>query len=128
MWEAYDMKNEDFLWAAAAFQGGIGGRQIGPCGAVSAGVICLGLKNRCSLAYVEKARQAQDAAYEDAAELVKSFVAEFGAFTCRDLLGFDFSDEVARKNARESGLYEEKCEKQIPFVVKKLYELDAKRN
>ena len=56
MWETYDLGNEDMLWAAIAFNGGIGGQQQAPCGAVSASVVCLGLRHRCPLTETQKAK------------------------------------------------------------------------
>ena len=121
------MKNEDFLWAGTALRGGIAGQQQATCGAVAAGAIFLGLKNRRSLNDKDKVEAARKAANEDAAELVKSFIEKFGAVTCIGLTGVDFSDEKAMKQAIDSGLFEEKCNKQAQFVVEKLYELDNKR-
>ncbi len=128
MWEAYGLKNEDFLWAGTAFRGGIAGQPQATCGAVSASALALGLRHRCSLADKEKAEQARKAANEDAAELVRSFIQRFGAVTCVGLIGLDFSDEKATKQARESGLFEQKCQKFVQFVIEKLYELEDKRN
>jgi C_GCAxxG_C_C family probable redox protein len=127
MWEAYGLKNEDFLWAGVAFRGGIAGQQQATCGAVSAAALALGLRHRRSLADKEKAEKARNAANEEAGELIRSFIHEFGAVNCFELIGVDFSDEEARKRARESGLFEQKCHKQIQFVIEKLYELDEKR-
>jgi C_GCAxxG_C_C family probable redox protein len=127
MWEAYGLKNEDFLWAGTAFRGGIAGQQQATCGAVAAAALALGLKNRRSLNDKEKVERAQKTANEDAAELVKSFTQKFGAVTCIGLTGVDFSNEKAMKQAVAAGLFEEKCYKQAQFVIEKLYELDKKR-
>ena len=128
MWEAYEMENEDFIWAGITFLGGISGQQRAPCGAVSASAVCLGLRHRCSLADKERAKQARKAAYEDANELVGSFIQKFGALTCFELLGFNFSDEEAVKQAIESGIFEEKCNNHVQFAIEKLYELDDRRS
>ena len=127
MWEAYGLKNEDFLWAGVALRGGIAGHQEGTCGAVASGAVCLGLRHRRSLADREKAEKARSAACQETAELVKSFMEKFGAVSCIGLTGVDFSDEKAMKKAIESGLFEEKCYKQAQFVIEKLYELEEKR-
>lgn len=128
MWEAYELENEDLLWASTAFQGGIAGQQQAPCGAVSSAAVCLGLRHRCSLADKDKTGQAQKDASDDAAELVRSFVEKFGELTCIGLLGIDLADEEAIKKARESKVFEQKCDKQILYVIEKLYELDEKRS
>ena len=126
MWEAYGLKNEDFLWAGTVFRGGIAGQQQGPCGAVSGSAIALGFRHRCSAADKKKAERARNAAYEEAAGLVKSFEEQFGSITCYGLLGVDFRDEAAMKQARESGLFEQKCPKQVQYVIEKLYEMEKK--
>jgi len=128
LWEAYGLKNEDFLWAGTVFRGGIAGQQQAPCGAVSASALALGLHHRCSTADKNKAEQARNAACEDAAELLKSFEDKFGAVSCIGLLGVDFKDEEAMKQARESGIFERKCQKQVQFAIEKLYEIENKRN
>jgi C_GCAxxG_C_C family probable redox protein len=126
MWEAYELSNEDLLWAGTAFMGGIAGQQQAPCGAVSASAVCLGLRHRCSLTDEAKAKQARVIAREQASELVQNFTETFGTIICRNLLGFDFSDTEAARQFRESGAWEEKCDNYVQFVIKKLYELDEK--
>ena len=126
MWEAYELGDEDLLWAAVAFNGGIAGQQQAPCGAVSASAVCLGFRHRCSLAEKQRAEQARLSARQDASELVKSFTEKFGTIICRDLLGFDFSDAEAARRFRESGIWKEKCDNYVQFVIEKLYELDRK--
>lgn len=126
MWEAYELGNEDMLWACTAFNGGIGGQQQAPCGAVSASAVCLGLRHRCSLADEQKATQARLDARQDASELVRSFTEKYGALTCRDLLGLDFSNAEAYRQFRESGIWKEKCDNYVQFVIEKLYQLDKR--
>lgn len=127
MWEAYGLKNKDFLWAGTVFRGGIAGQQQAPCGAVSASALALGLRHRCSTADKEKAEQARNAACADAAELVRSFEDKFGSITCFGLLGVDLSSEAAMKQARDSGLFEGKCYNYVQFAIEKLYEIEEKR-
>ena len=88
--------------------------------------MCLGLRHRCSLAEKKRAEQARDSARQDASELVKSFTEKFGTIICRDLLGFDFSDTEAARRFRESGIWKERCDNYVQFVIEKLYELDRK--
>ena len=127
MWEAFDMKNEDFLWAGTAFQGGIAGQQQGPCGALSAAALVLGLRHRDFSGDEKKEMQARKAATDDAAEVVKSFKEKFGDITCLRLLGVDLSDEATAKKAIESGIFK-KCDDYIKFIIEKLYELEEKRD
>ena len=126
MWEAYELGDEDLLWSGVTFNGGIGGQQQAPCGAVSASAVCLGLRHRVSLDDKDKAEQARLAARQDASEVVRSFTNKFGTIICRDLLGFDFSDTQAARQFRESGMWREKCDNYVQFVIEKLYQLDER--
>ena len=128
MWEAYGIENEDILWTCIAFNGGIAGQQAAPCGAVSASTVCLGLRHRWPLADKQRAKQERLDAREDASELVKDFTEKFGAITCRDLIGLDFSKPEVYRQFLESGVWKDKCEKYVQFVIEKLYELDEKRS
>lgn len=128
MWEAYGIEDEDILWTCIGFTGGIAGEQSGPCGAVSAGTVCAGLRHRCPLSDRQAAKRARFQAREDAAELVRAFKERFGAISCYDLLGIDFSQPGAYQDFRESGIWKDKCNKYVEFVIEKLYELDDKRS
>jgi len=127
MWESYGRENEDLLWTCVAFTGGIAGQQAAPCGAISAGAICLGLQHRCPLSEKQRAKQERLDAREDASELVKEFAEKFGAITCRDLIGMDFSQPGVYQQFLESGVWKDKCVNYVQFVVEKLYALDEKR-
>jgi hypothetical protein len=124
MWEAYELGNEDFLWAGITFFGGISSEQDAPCGAVSGGAVSLGLKYRCSLADKEKAKQARNDSRRDAGIMVKDFKKQFGGITCGGLLGMDFSEPGGYQKFQESGIWKEKCYKYIDYVIEKLYELE----
>jgi C_GCAxxG_C_C family probable redox protein len=127
MWETYDLKDEDILWAGIAFNGGIAGNQLAPCGAVSAATLSVGLLHRCSMDDKQKAKQQRLDAREDAGKLVNGFKEKFGAITCRELMGIDFSKPEAYRAFRESGVAKEKCDRYVEFVIEKLYEFDEKR-
>ncbi len=124
MWEAYELGNEDMLWASTAFMGGISGQQQASCGAVSSSAVCLGLRHRCPLTEKDRAEQARLDARRDASELVRSFTEKFGAIACIDLLGLDFSKPEEYRQFQESGIWDKKCIKYVQFVIEKLYELD----
>jgi len=127
MWEAYELGNKDLLWSCIAFNGGIGGQQQAPCGAVTTGAVCLGLHHRCSPEDKQKAKQARLDARQDANELVRSFAERFGTITCFDLVGIDFSKPGGYQQFQESGAWKEKCDNYVQFVIEKLYELDERR-
>ncbi len=127
MWEAYDLGNEDFLWAGIPFMAGISGEQQAPCGAISAAAVSLGLRHRCSSADKQEVKQARNAVRHYAAKLVRDFTKQFGDITCRGLLGLDFSNPGEYQKFRESGVWEEKCEKYVGYVIEKLYEFENEK-
>ena len=127
MWEAYGLDNEDLLWSCIAFTGGIGGQQQAPCGAVTAGALCIGLQHRCPLEDKQKAKQARHDTRKDAHELVSSFTYRFGTINCLDLVGTDFSKPGGYQQFLESGVWKEKCDSYVQFIIEKLYEMDEKR-
>jgi C_GCAxxG_C_C family probable redox protein len=124
MWEAYDMKDENFLWAAIPFMGGISGENLATCGAVSGMAVSLGLRHRCSLANKEAAKAARAKARNLAGKLVKEFTEKFGHVTCQELLGIDFSKPGAYQQFRGSGVAGHKCYEYVYFVIEKLYEFE----
>jgi C_GCAxxG_C_C family probable redox protein len=128
MWEAYDLGNEDFLWAGIPFMAGISGEQQAPCGAVSASVISIGLRHRCSFADKEKVKQARNAVRHYASKLVRDFTKQFGDITCRGLLGLDFSKPGEYQKFLESGVWKEKCEKYVQYTIEKLYEFEDEKD
>lgn len=121
------MQNEDFLWAGIPFLGGIGGFQKAPCGVVSSAAVCLGLRHRSPLADKERAKQARHAIRAFSAKLVNEFNQEFGDITCRGLIGMDFSRSGVYKEFLDSGVWKEKCEKYVAFMIDKLYALENDR-
>lgn len=128
MWETYDLVNEDFLWAAIPFNGGISGNQMAPCGAVSASAVCLGLRHRCSLSDKGKAKEARNTIRDQAGKLVADFTQEFGDITCRGLLGLDFNIPGEYQRFRESGKTKDTCEKYVLYVIEKLYSFEPKES
>jgi C_GCAxxG_C_C family probable redox protein len=126
MWESYGLANENLLWSGIAFMGGIGGQQQAPCGAVSAAAICLGLRHANYATDKQKAKQARLGARQRAGELLKSFNDRFGSIVCRDLVGIDFYEPGGYQQFQESGIWKEKCDNYVQFVIEKLYELDTR--
>jgi C_GCAxxG_C_C family probable redox protein len=125
MWQAYGMENEDFLWAGIPFMSGISGQQQAPCGAVSAAAVALGLRHRCALTDKRAAKQAREAVRRAASHMVQAFTQTFGDITCRGLLSIDFSKAGEYKRFRESGIWKEKCERYVQYVIEQLYALEA---
>jgi C_GCAxxG_C_C family probable redox protein len=128
MWEAYGLENKDLLWSGIAFNGGIGGQQQAPCGAISAAAICLGLRHSNYATDKQKTKQARLNARQQANELIGSFSQKFGSIACLDLVGIDFSEPGSYQRFLESGVWQEKCDNFVQFAIETLYELDTKMN
>ncbi len=126
MWETSDLGNEDLLWSATNFVGGIASQREGVCGALSGASIFLGLHNRVPLANKALADKARNAAREQARELVLSFTREHGNIICEKLTGIDFADSASLQRFRDSGEWMRKCVGYVQYVIKKLYELETK--
>jgi glutaredoxin len=125
--ESFDLGNEDILWTGINFMGGFGGQQEAPCGALSAGVVCLGLLHRAPLADKKRTKQARHRARQDADELVRGFKADFGNISCRQLVGFDFSRPGEYQRFQESGRWNDTCNRFVQFVVERFYSFAERR-
>ncbi|MDD1720207.1 MAG: C-GCAxxG-C-C family protein [Methanoregulaceae archaeon] len=81
------------------------------CGAVTGGIMAIGLK-------YGKTRADDEASTEKTRALVRQFITEFtarnGSINCTDLLGYDLSDPSDYSAASASGLFVTKC----PLLVK----------
>jgi len=124
--QSYNLDNEDFLWAGINFMGGIAMRQQAPCGALSAAAIFFGLSHRCPMDDKEKAQKAIEKSREQAARLVDLFNEKFGSITCRDVIGYDFTEREKNRELIESGKWKERCAGSVNFVIKKVYEMMEK--
>ena len=124
MWEAYDMKDENFLWAGIPFMGGISGENKATCGALSGAAVSLGLRHRCSLNDKQKAKAARNKARFCSGKLVREFTEKFGHVTCQKLLGIDFSVPGAYQKFLSSGIADNKCYQFVYFIIDKLYALE----
>ncbi len=127
MWEVYDLGNEDFLWTGIPFMAGIGGFQQAPCGVVSSSAVLLGLRHRCSLTEKERAKQARNAVRYYSGKIVSEFNQHFGDITCEGLIGIDFAKPGEYQKFLESGIWKEKCEKYVEFIIEKLYEFEDQK-
>ena len=115
------------MWAGVPFLGGIGGYQQAPCGVVSAAAVCLGLRHSCPLSDKERAKQARHAIRTCSAKIVTEFNQHFGDITCRGLIGMDFSKPGVYQEFLQSGVWKDKCEKYVEFMIEKLYDLEDQK-
>jgi C_GCAxxG_C_C family probable redox protein len=102
------------LRMAAGFGGGLG-RCGEACGAITGGVMVIGLR----IGSAEADPVAKQRAYEATQAFIEAFRARNGAITCRDLLGTDISDQEAYQRAREEGRFKSVC----PGLVRSAAEL-----
>jgi C_GCAxxG_C_C family probable redox protein len=104
MQELYDMKDL-VLKAATGFGGGVG--NMGDmCGALSGGVMAIGLRyGRSRLEQNEE----KERTYRYCAEWMRRFTANFGSGRCRDILKVDLRDPDKRKAYWSVPENREKC-------------------
>jgi len=118
MFEHWNGENELIPKIATAFGGGIG-RCGSICGALTGGVMAIGIKYGTHEPFLEKRLKA----YELAQKLYKRFERQHGSVLCRELIGYDLSNPEELEKARESKVFEEKCVNFVRKAVETLVEL-----
>jgi len=113
MFEHWGCKSELVPRVATAFGGGMG-RCGSVCGALTGGLMAIGIKYGTNEPSAEKRSKAS----ELARKLYQTFEKQNGTVMCRGLIGFDLSDEEQRRRAYEEDIFELKC----TFFVKKIVE------
>ena len=110
----FGLSDEMALKIAAPF--GAGMARLGKtCGAVTGGLMALGLK------YGYTAPEGRDAAYGIAQEFMHRFEERHGSLACRELIGFDITTPQSRALAQQSGVFESIC----PRLVRDAAEIVA---
>ncbi|MEM3442694.1 MAG: C-GCAxxG-C-C family protein [Candidatus Bathyarchaeia archaeon] len=118
MFEYWNCKNEIIPKIATAFGGGIG-RSGSVCGALTGGIMALGIKYGTN----EPSLNDRLKAYELAHKFYKQFEKNHGSVLCRDLIGFDLSDKNELEKARATKVFEVKCVKFVEGAVEILLRL-----
>jgi C_GCAxxG_C_C family probable redox protein len=90
------------LQLASPFGGGMA-RTGKTCGAVTGGLIVLGLK------FGYTSPEGRDATYKIVQEFMQRFEEQHGSLSCRELLGFDVSTPESRDRAQQSGVFQNIC-------------------
>lgn len=119
MAEYWKCKDELIPKIATAFGGGMA-RCGSACGALTGGLMAIGIKYGTNEHSSEKAARA----YKLAKTFYRHFEKQNGSNICRELIGLDLSDTEQRKKAREEHLFEKKC----PAFVKSAVEILAALN
>jgi len=115
------IRNELIPKIATGFGAGIGGRGE-VCGAISGGIIALGLEFGRNNAKKQKMNP-----YWFAMKLVERFEKEFGHLTCRELTGCDFNTEMGRRKYADQKMWEMKCCQYIETATAIVFDLISKR-
>jgi C_GCAxxG_C_C family probable redox protein len=119
IFEQWDGKNELVPKVATAFGGGIG-RCGSVCGALSGGVMAIGIKYGTNEPSVEKRLRA----YELANKFYRQFEKQHGSVLCRELIGYDLSNPEELDKARKERVLEEKCVNFVRKAVEILAKID----
>ena len=98
----FGLPDETALKLAAPFGGGMA-RTGRICGAVTGGLMALGLK----FGYTSPG--GRDATYVLIQEFMSRFESLHGALDCRALLGFEILNPADRERAQQAGVFEEIC-------------------
>jgi C_GCAxxG_C_C family probable redox protein len=107
--DTLDMRNDAVFKAATGLAGGIGLSGMGPCGAISGGVLVLSQLVGRERSNLEDPENVRSRSYDLAQRLVDAFLEEIGAFTCRDVQTkrfgrpFYLRDPQQRKKFEEAG-------------------------
>jgi len=115
------VKNELIPKVATGFGAGIGGRGL-VCGAISGGIIALGIKFGRSKVKKQKMRP-----YWFALKLLERFEEEFGYVMCRELTGCDLSTEEGRKKYKDEKMWEMRCRQYIEAVTAIVFDLISEK-
>jgi C_GCAxxG_C_C family probable redox protein len=107
------LDTENALKAATGFGGGMGARGE-TCGAVTGGILALGLKyGRGSL----QDRSVTDVAYQKTRDLMAAFEQAHGSCCCRTLLGgCDLRTPQGRRQFKDQDLHHKTCAKCVQTV------------
>lgn len=95
------------------------------CGAVTGGLMALGLK------FGHTEPEGKDATYRISLEFMRRFEERNGSLACKELLGFDISTPDNRQRAQQAGVFEELCPRLVQDgveIVQSLVGKDPTRN
>ncbi len=112
-------KNELIPKIATGFGGGMG-RCGSVCGALTGGIMAVGIKYGTNEVGVEKRAKA----YAAAQALFKQFEKQHGSVMCRDLFKYDLSDPIQAAKARENKVFEKVCHGLIKSVIESYLALE----
>jgi C_GCAxxG_C_C family probable redox protein len=118
MFEHWNGRSQLIPKIATGFGGGIG-RCGSVCGALSGGVMALGIKYGSNEPSVEKRLRA----YELAQKLYKQFEKNHGSVLCQVLIGYDLSNPEELEKAKKAKVFDEKCVNFVRKTIESMLEL-----
>lgn len=105
---------------ATGFGGGIG--YCGSvCGALSGGVMALGIKCGTNEPSLEKRLKT----YKLAQKLYRLFEKNHGSVLCRQLIGYDLTNSKELEKARKANVFDEKCVNFVRKTIESILELTS---
>ena len=102
--------------AAMALNGGLA-YSGGTCGAVTGAALAVGM---LAGRRISDHRAAKRVARLVTADLLGAFEAEFGTSACRELIGMDLRTEAGHQAFIDSGIWRDRCMRQIEMAVARL--------
>ena len=122
--EILGIEDEQVLMAASCFAGG--GKRCLTCGAISGGLIVLGIKY--GRRRLEDGVEAEEAALEPACDLVDRFMEEYETNNCCELTGYDLGDPSQFQAFLESEESMDKCTERVKKVAGWVAEIISQRD
>jgi C_GCAxxG_C_C family probable redox protein len=117
--EPLGLDRKTALKIAQSFGGGMA--HMGEtCGAVTGAFMVIGLKHGRTRADDDEAKERT---YELVQEFVQAFRSKHGSIVCKELLGYDISNENEMKEALEKLLFDEFCPKLVQSAAEILENL-----
>lgn len=107
--EQYNLDKNSLYKLASAFGGGMG-HTNGVCGAISGGLMVLGLKHNSE-------QFDKDTTYAQTRHLMDEFIKRNGTRDCEKLIGVDLMTEEGKKEFKSKEIKKNVCEKCISDVI-----------
>jgi len=117
--EEFGIADETAAKLTSGLGGGMG-RLGEACGALNGGAMILSLKFGCPDAADEETKEK---IYSYINELGSEFEKENGGLRCSDIVGYDMRNPEQRIEAKEKGVFSEKCPKCMETAVKIIEEM-----
>jgi C_GCAxxG_C_C family probable redox protein len=122
--EILGISNDQLLLAASFFAGG--SKRCLTCGAISGGLIVLGVKY--GQLKQKDGAELKEEAVNPAMELIDRFMNEYHTTSCCELTGFDFRDPLQFQRFKDTPEARQKCTEKMSRVCGWVAEIISKRD